>query len=393
MRKGSSIANGTIRTILNGSGEDVVIKTSTTGVSSDQVNRLIAKADGKVGIGTDNPLTKLSVIGSSETYSLGTNGIAQFTTGTGISTDYKIQFGVTDATKAWIQSAGNGIPQPLVINPNNGGVGIGMQNQWDEALSISAPWLANPGLYLTNCILGIWGSSSAIVALHGARQWNVRSIPDGSFVISDEGGFATRNTFRIYPPWGSYTQGTIMFGVDQIDGVPTPTGDYQAANKLYVDTAVSNGIGALSTVYAPIAHTHDYSGVYAPLTHGHSWSQISGIPNSALNGWIYKAPGTYLDFNVGDNYGADVIIWSVDPNVAHTVNRATIFTTSDNLSIPIFQQIMVWGSAILVPVNSFSSTVGTYVGRVEYLNNYQGSCRLILGSGMRGMIKYIGDGY
>jgi hypothetical protein len=94
------------------------------------VERMTFDINGNVGIGTTIPLTVLQIIGSSQAGG-GVNGtsgdgIFRISTGTGISTNNALFFGVHDGDYSWIQASQPGTNyRNLALNPNGGNVGIG----------------------------------------------------------------------------------------------------------------------------------------------------------------------------------------------------------------------------------------------------------------------------
>lgn len=89
------------------------------------VEHVNVTSSGNVGIGTANPLLKLSVTGASAAYT-GNSGIFQVTTGTGASTDEQLQLGVVNGSYGWIQASKEGTAvRSLALNPSGGNVGIG----------------------------------------------------------------------------------------------------------------------------------------------------------------------------------------------------------------------------------------------------------------------------
>lgn len=89
-------------------------------------NVYMCQSAGNVGIGNTNPQDRLSVTGPSLAFNGAGGGfIAQFTTGTGISTDEKIMFGYLNGSYGWIQAAKPGsITRFLALNPSGGNVSI-----------------------------------------------------------------------------------------------------------------------------------------------------------------------------------------------------------------------------------------------------------------------------
>jgi hypothetical protein len=86
---------------------------------------------GNVGIGVTVPLSKLEVTGASAATDPGngTTGIFSITSGTGLSSDDKLEFGVHNTDYSWIQAvkAGTGW-RNLVLEGTGGNVGIGTAN-------------------------------------------------------------------------------------------------------------------------------------------------------------------------------------------------------------------------------------------------------------------------
>ncbi len=102
----------------------------TFATNGDSNERMRIQSDGTVGINTTAPNVKLSVTGSSGAAAgAATNGIAQFTTGTGGVADEMLQFGIVDGSYSWIQAEKPGTAtRYLVLQPVAGAasnVGIG----------------------------------------------------------------------------------------------------------------------------------------------------------------------------------------------------------------------------------------------------------------------------
>jgi len=90
--------------------------------------------NGNAGIGTTAPLFKLEVVGLDTTADPGNGGTGTFaiTTGTGINTDPKLEFGVHDTgsgtpgSYSWLQALNTSVGfRNLVLEPSGGSVGIG----------------------------------------------------------------------------------------------------------------------------------------------------------------------------------------------------------------------------------------------------------------------------
>jgi len=114
-----------LRIGYNTSGDYGFVKAVNSGVA---VKKLVLNSSGgEVGIGVVSPLDPLEVMGVSGAYTgTGNEGIVQFTTGTGLTTDDKLQFGIVDGSYSWIQAVDPGnIARNLVLNGGGGNVGIG----------------------------------------------------------------------------------------------------------------------------------------------------------------------------------------------------------------------------------------------------------------------------
>lgn len=81
----------------------------------------------QIGINCAAPSQKGVVTGTSgASGGGGTSGILAITTGTGVNTDNKIEFGLVDASYGWINALKPGTAQlPLVLSPGGGGLGVG----------------------------------------------------------------------------------------------------------------------------------------------------------------------------------------------------------------------------------------------------------------------------
>lgn len=83
---------------------------------------------GNVGIANSAPLYKLDILGTSAAYTGGTAGIFSLSTGTGASTDERLQVGIVDGSSgySWLQAIKAGTTlRNLVLQPGGGNVGIG----------------------------------------------------------------------------------------------------------------------------------------------------------------------------------------------------------------------------------------------------------------------------
>jgi len=91
---------------------------------------------GTVGVATTTPQSTLSVTGSS--LAPGNTGVAEFTTGTGASTDEKLVFGINGTSYSWIQALKPGTGyRPLYLQPSGSGVSIGGATIGSNALAVT----------------------------------------------------------------------------------------------------------------------------------------------------------------------------------------------------------------------------------------------------------------
>ena len=111
--------------------------------------------NGNVGIGTASPSGKFTVTGVSGAYNgSGTEGIAQFTTGTGTSGSQKIQFGFVDGSYGWIQATHPGTAvRNLALNPGGGTVLVNLTAQ-PAATGGNTPQMTVKGSTRTHTIHG-----------------------------------------------------------------------------------------------------------------------------------------------------------------------------------------------------------------------------------------------
>lgn len=101
---------------------DIVIKTAPASGIVAEIARFTG-VGGYFGVGTPLPLSKQHTVGVSQTAS--GNAILTLSTGTGLSTDESLYFGIYDGNYSWIQAVKQGTAnRPLLLNPNGGNVAI-----------------------------------------------------------------------------------------------------------------------------------------------------------------------------------------------------------------------------------------------------------------------------
>jgi hypothetical protein len=112
-------------------------------------------SQGNVGIGTTSPAGKFTVTGvSGACNGSGTEGIAQFTTGTGTNGSQKIQFGFVDSDYGWIQAIQPGTSvRNLALNPAGGAVLVNTTTQ-PAATGGNTPQMTVKGSTRTHTIHG-----------------------------------------------------------------------------------------------------------------------------------------------------------------------------------------------------------------------------------------------
>lgn len=101
--------------------------TAANGTTFSTPTMILLAGNVGVGGGTSPPLAKFQVTGASAASSGGSgNGIAEFTTGTGVNADNKMQLGIVDGSYGWIQTVAPSVAyRNLALNPSGGNVGIG----------------------------------------------------------------------------------------------------------------------------------------------------------------------------------------------------------------------------------------------------------------------------
>jgi len=124
--------------------------------------RMRITSGGKVGIGTTNPETKLTIENASagpasSTYATTASNSNLHLSAVGVPFYNHLFMGIGSATYAWIQAQhGNSNAQNLALNPIGGNVGIGTDSP-DAKLELSS---AQPRIRLTDTITGISSGST-----------------------------------------------------------------------------------------------------------------------------------------------------------------------------------------------------------------------------------------
>ncbi len=169
---------GIIKGQADGSGSGGAFALWTSNAAGTITERMRIDSLGNVGIGTTSPLQKLSVTGTSSVVPTGSGaeGIFAITTGTGIYSDNKLEFGVHDGDYSWLQAlqATSGW-RNLVLQGGGGNVGIGTTNPaWKLHVHETS---SNEGarLQLTNADTGVTsgdGFQILLGATEDAWVWN-----------------------------------------------------------------------------------------------------------------------------------------------------------------------------------------------------------------------------
>lgn len=249
---GSTTAAGSTGEIQFNGGSSAFAADS--GLNWDNTNK-------RLGIGTAVPTVKLSVTGVSEALGgAGIEGIAQFTTGTGVNIDNKLQIGVVDNSYAWLQAIKPGtMALGLALNPGGGGVMVGRttsSTSTPAALLVQHTYGVNYGLVLVSDNVG----ASSVVRFDNPNG-NV-----GSIVVSGTTTTYTTSSDRRLKENITATEGAM----DKVMRIPVHDFSFKsdASHKLQTGFIAQE----LEKVIPEAVTTNGDDGISPLVTNAKAWS-------------------------------------------------------------------------------------------------------------------------
>jgi len=283
----------------------------------------------RLGVRVAAPLFPLHVVGASN----GSNAIARISTGTGLATDEVMDFGIVDASYAWIQPMKSGVAyRNLVLLPQGANVGIG--GIPGQHLSI-IPAANHSDITADGQFTICEASNNHDYRLHvsfgpfdgvryaGMIQATSAGPATGGLLLQPNGGKVGIGVLT--PGYKLDVAGDINISsgsVYRINGVPisgggvtTQSTDLRTGSVRVIGTTYQNTTGKPVFVAVGINITAAGSGstLYSdssssPTNAIAGLGFVSGTGNGMLSGWIL--PGNYYKVTVGTGNCASWYEWS-----------------------------------------------------------------------------------
>lgn len=110
----------------------------------------------------------------------------------------------------------------------------------EEVVAIETTLGTNPALSTANASTAVYNNSGTLFASVNARLANIEKG-----IVGDTHTQYLKNT-------GGTVTGTVTMSGATITGIPAPSASSDAANKSYVDSAVTSGIGGVAIPTSPM---------------------------------------------------------------------------------------------------------------------------------------------